>query len=741
MDLSGDASLDTLLDAASTTREWASAQTDGRITGEALLLAARLELTAIGAAAARDGAKRATSAGTRQFEDSLRAMARLPETLGAQHPEYESARRAAEAGLVALSTNPDVKDVALDLGSARTLALSTTHEGLIIRAVWMSRIESALAALADDPPELHVSTVIPLIGRLLCSRCADAHHITPDKVTHFLLNPSNSGGMVCDTALQVGRSAKTPPMEIAAMSTCEDLRLSQGAAEPTLLWSTNAILIGALHLANELATAPVGETNMSPLIAAQAKRLSEALAKPVRLPVLIPSAPMADGELEAGWNGALEGLAKGGQSVSAPSDAVFYVTPDAVRAGLRPTVVIASDMIVSLSARFGLPAGGKDVMTADALAKSEVDSELGIVAISSALAELREAIPRVGGDPKAPVELVVDARVDARSTTKVLDALRVAGVHHFRFAKTATHGRTFPVLVREETPGLRTRFGEALDRPLMAVVSGDSVDVWLPRSSRGKQKGDLAKLAKGLGDHVRLGYRGKKLARLRVPLGLDGAIGVGASVAKALERIFRSASDRTDVGPVLHVIARKGARSADILAVSSIFQERQGRALSKPEAIWPGSACGGRAYARTKRKPKGCATAVAIAFSNKNAPSNAGISERPSTVEAKAKKPKKAEAGFCDKKDIAVRMKKRRGSFRFCYERELRMNKDLAGRVTMRFQIGASGAVKGAPRVVSSSLGSKPLHQCLGKNIQKITFGKPDGGTCSVRWPFVFKPK
>tara|TARA_B100000530_G_scaffold312564_1_gene240304 strand:- start:493 stop:624 length:132 start_codon:yes stop_codon:yes gene_type:complete len=43
--------------------------------------------------------------------------------------------------------------------------------------------------------------------------------------------------------------------------------------------------------------------------------------------------------------------------------------------------------------------------------------------------------------------------------------------------------------------------------------------------------------------------------------------------------------------------------------------------------------------------------------------------------------------------------------------------------------------------VTSSTLGSAALHKCLGKNIQKITFAKPDGGNCAVSWPFVFKPK
>ena len=739
-DLSLDNALDTLLDAAKRTRDWASKQREAGTVGEALKLAAQLELTAIGAAAARDGAERPTSSGVDAFEDRLRGMSSLPEMLGEKHEGYQSARRVAEAGLVALSTNADVKDIALDLGSARTLALSTTNEGLVIRAVWMARIESALQSLASDPPELQVSNVVPLVGRLLCNRCSDAHHITPEKVTHFLLNPSNSGGIICDTALQVGRTAKQPPMEIAAISSCERLRLSQGASEPTLLWGTNAIVVGALHLATELAAAPIGTTPLSPLIAAQSKRLQEALKRPIRLPNLLPSAPIADGDIEAPWNASMMELGKGGSSVSSPSDAIFFASPENIRVGLRPTVAIEKDLLVSRSAQLGLPAGGKQIMSTEALSNAELNADTGIVAISSAVAELREAIPKIKGDPNLPVELVVDARTDAKVVKKLLDALKLAGVHHVRFVKTATHGQTLPLLVRDEPPGFKERFGEGT-QSMLAVVTGGHVDVWLPRGVKEKKSGDLGKFVKQISAHGRIGYRGKSAARIRVPLGTDGRAGLGAQSNKALGQIFGAAANRLKVGPVLHVIAGRKARAADVLGVSSIFQERPGRALEKPGSLWPGASCGGRAYTRLKRTPKGCATAVAVGFSRKQSPSNAGISEDPSQVIKSTTKPKKAEAGFCDKKDIAVRMKKRRGSFRFCYERELRMNKDLAGRVAMRFQIGPTGAVKGTPQVSSSTLGSSSLHKCLGKNIQKITFAKPDGGTCTVSWPFVFKEK
>ena len=82
-------------------------------------------------------------------------------------------------------------------------------------------------------------------------------------------------------------------------------------------------------------------------------------------------------------------------------------------------------------------------------------------------------------------------------------------------------------------------------------------------------------------------------------------------------------------------------------------------------------------------------------------------------------------------------MAKKAGSFRFCYERELQLQKDLQGRVVMSFVIGLNGAVKSV-RVASSDLANAKVGECIKKEIGKITFKAPDGGECVVQWPFKF---
>jgi TonB family protein len=85
-------------------------------------------------------------------------------------------------------------------------------------------------------------------------------------------------------------------------------------------------------------------------------------------------------------------------------------------------------------------------------------------------------------------------------------------------------------------------------------------------------------------------------------------------------------------------------------------------------------------------------------------------------------------------------MNRNKGSFRFCYQRELQNNPDLAGRVVLRFTIGTDGRPKGGS-IASSTLNNKVAHGCILKTLRRMTFKPPKGGVCPVRWPFTFQPK
>jgi len=77
---------------------------------------------------------------------------------------------------------------------------------------------------------------------------------------------------------------------------------------------------------------------------------------------------------------------------------------------------------------------------------------------------------------------------------------------------------------------------------------------------------------------------------------------------------------------------------------------------------------------------------------------------------------------------------------RFCYEKELVKNPALAGKISMSFVIGKTGAVTSAS-VGSSDVASTEVGKCLTTVFQKMTFPAPDGGgIVKVSYPFVFSP-
>ncbi len=78
------------------------------------------------------------------------------------------------------------------------------------------------------------------------------------------------------------------------------------------------------------------------------------------------------------------------------------------------------------------------------------------------------------------------------------------------------------------------------------------------------------------------------------------------------------------------------------------------------------------------------------------------------------------------------------GRIRVCYEAGLKKNPSLAGRVTVRFVIGADGSVSTAS--AKSDLSEPLVESCVTRAFQTLTFPKPEGGIVSVSYPLVFSP-
>lgn len=80
------------------------------------------------------------------------------------------------------------------------------------------------------------------------------------------------------------------------------------------------------------------------------------------------------------------------------------------------------------------------------------------------------------------------------------------------------------------------------------------------------------------------------------------------------------------------------------------------------------------------------------------------------------------------------------GAMQDCYERALKKNPNLAGRVTLTITISRSGGVAAAT-ATPGSLSSAQVNECLERQALRWKFPPPTGGAAKVRKPYTFSPK
>lgn len=95
--------------------------------------------------------------------------------------------------------------------------------------------------------------------------------------------------------------------------------------------------------------------------------------------------------------------------------------------------------------------------------------------------------------------------------------------------------------------------------------------------------------------------------------------------------------------------------------------------------------------------------------------------------------------GGLDREVIAEVIKRNLGQIRYCYERQLSANRDLYGKISVKFDIVASGEVA-QPRIDSTNIKSAMMEGCILRRIAGWKFPLPKGGTTvKVSYPFLFK--
>lgn len=97
--------------------------------------------------------------------------------------------------------------------------------------------------------------------------------------------------------------------------------------------------------------------------------------------------------------------------------------------------------------------------------------------------------------------------------------------------------------------------------------------------------------------------------------------------------------------------------------------------------------------------------------------------------------------GEFDAKRVVAEVKKRLGAIKSCYERELRRNPTLQGKVTVEFTIEQSGTISKA-RATENTTGDAAVASCVVNAVKAFRFNPgPEGGSVTFSYPFVFAPQ
>ena len=93
--------------------------------------------------------------------------------------------------------------------------------------------------------------------------------------------------------------------------------------------------------------------------------------------------------------------------------------------------------------------------------------------------------------------------------------------------------------------------------------------------------------------------------------------------------------------------------------------------------------------------------------------------------------------GELDPALVSKEVRARIGAVKACYERALKRNPNLSGKVKVRWTITAAGTVSGVD-ISDDSMGDSEVSSCIKQLVARWRFPAPSGGSVEVEFPFVF---
>ncbi len=94
--------------------------------------------------------------------------------------------------------------------------------------------------------------------------------------------------------------------------------------------------------------------------------------------------------------------------------------------------------------------------------------------------------------------------------------------------------------------------------------------------------------------------------------------------------------------------------------------------------------------------------------------------------------------GELDPSIVSKEVRSRLGAIKACYERALKRNPNLSGKIVIRWTITPAGTVSGVD-VENDTMGDNEVSGCIKSLIARWRFPAPAGGSVEVAYPFVFQ--
>jgi TonB family protein len=176
-----------------------------------------------------------------------------------------------------------------------------------------------------------------------------------------------------------------------------------------------------------------------------------------------------------------------------------------------------------------------------------------------------------------------------------------------------------------------------------------------------------------------------------------------------------------DGGPAASgVAAEKIGDAWDFKGGAQVAQEGDvGQFIGQPKVGGPGGEGG---YAKVGGKY----TKKAITVGEVEAP--AARAEMKINLKIGGELGDKLGTGDIDKGSVSAVFKRRQGAIRHCYEKRLKVNQELSGKIRVMFTIGPAGRVTTIV-IKDNSSGDAELGQCISDRIKEWPFPKPSGGS------------